>query len=218
MSQISVNCQNCGAVEDISSRASQFICEFCSSHHVLHGRQFVQDNSELQSMLHATTSKLNRTREVRLIRQLRELDSSWVARWPRNWDLSQSAAQPVAAPQQTTVGRLLNKPSRQSRSYVKYRNRIMVPSTLYAMFVAWSFLLGGCLGIVGAFVPFAPETWLRMLMFFGGLIILGMSYPLFLHASQIRLYHALREGYVNERKSLVGRLQEIRKRDGEQRR
>ena len=218
MSQISVNCLNCGGVEDISSRASQFICEFCGSQHVLHGRQFVQDNSELQSMLHATTSKLNRTREVRLIRQLRELDSSWVARWPGNWDLSHNAAEPPGTPRQTTVGRLLNKPSRQSRSYVKYRNRIKVPSTYYAMFVAWSFLIGGCLGIGGAFLPFAPETLLRMLMFFGGLIILGMSFPLFVHANQIRLYHALREGYVNERKSLVGRLQEFRKRDGEQRR
>ncbi|MBC7965266.1 MAG: hypothetical protein H7Z17_04995 [Fuerstia sp.] len=218
MSQISVNCQNCGALEDISSRARQFICEFCGCQHVLHGRQFIQDTDELQSMLHATTSNLNRTREVRLIRQIRDLDSSWVARWPRKWDLSHNAAQPAASPRQTTVGRLLNKPYYKSQGSGKSHVRIKVPSPFHARFVAWSFLVVGCAGITGAVLLLAPEELLRIPMFLGGLIFLGMTFLLFVYAKQIRLYHALRGDYVNERKLLVGRLQEVRKRDGEQRR
>ena len=238
MAQTTVECQNCGAAVDIPRHVSQFVCEFCDCQHVLDGRAFVVDVNAAESLLHATTSKLNRVREVRLIREIRELDTSWAQRWPHVWDVAHdNESETPQATKRSAVNRLLNRPQQPesaigdllqtpisgTRKRKPPDGKVRVPSTLDAVFCVVGFLIVGLLFLgVGVFTLLGGRIPGRMssgapffFTLFGIMILLMVPYSI-RYVGMAREYSRLHDDYVQRRQALVATLKEVRRLDAEQ--
>lgn len=236
MAKISVSCQSCGAIVDVSKGAKQFDCEFCNCQHVRDGHSFVKTRAEMQSLLHASTSKLNRIREVRLIREIRELDAAWVEQWPRGWDVAHgSEVIQTPARNRSAVNRLLHRTHRPHFDLGEVLKRPIsgpakrkppdgkarVPSPLGATIFAVAVLLFGVLLLaIGAFalaggsVPESMSAGAPLYFVLMGLFTLIVFVPpSFALIGKANDYKRLRSSYVRDRRKVVAQLSAVRRRD-----